>query len=410
MSFSSQFNHFLVPTQAEVEDAIRTGVVVFDTNVLLNLYRFAPTARNELLAAFRKLGDRIFVPHQVGLEFHRNRLEVIADNREAYKVATASIAEHESSVVDELKEKIRQLSNRIALSESEKNRLLKAASGIFLPLTQELDEMRARHGLDDPLANDDILEQLQSIFANKVGSPFTEDEQRAALEEAARRNKEKIPPGYKDAPKHGDYFVWKQSLVGAANRSAKLLVFVTGDVKEDWYLRVQGKSLCARPELSEEAFRETGARLVLMRTETFLRHASNFLDAAVSPDTIRQAEELPDPEVTLAVREAGDKVGELRAWLSQVEMELNIIERRLVNARDEWSDVRSAISSSQASSEEERSELFAYSNQLQSQLRSLLDSRDNLTRQRAQVVASLSDAESLLAQIAPVNIRRALGG
>ncbi|SCF32927.1 hypothetical protein GA0070214_11550 [Micromonospora chaiyaphumensis] len=349
------------------------------------------------------------MPHQVGLEFHRNRLEVISDNRAAYRVAMDSIASHESDVVKELTDKIRQLSNRIALPESERSRLLGAASEIFLPLTQALDEMRTRHGLDDPLADDEILDQLQTILSGRVGAPFDAEEESAALAEAERRNKEKIPPGYKDAPKFGDYFVWRQTLNEVAARGAKRLIFVTGDVKEDWYLRVQGKSLCARPELAEEAFRVAGARLVLMRTETFLRHASAFLDADVSADTIRQVEELPESDFVNAVIKASGDLSNLRAQLAVVERELAVIEGRVVDSHDEYMELRAAIAASSGSSEVEREQLMEAANHLQRSIRTARDLQASLIDHRSRLTAQVAESESRLTQMSRLNFRHKLG-
>ncbi|WP_194822738.1 PIN-like domain-containing protein [Micromonospora sp. S-DT3-3-22] len=267
---------------------------MFDTNVLLNLYRFAPAARSELLSAFERLGDRVYVPHQVALEFHRNRLDVIADNQAAYQAALDSISANEERITEELKEKIRHLSNRIALPEGERERLIAVASATFRPMSQALDQLRANHGIDDPMADDPILDRLEVILSGKVGKSFSPERESEEQTEAARRNSEKVPPGYKDAPKHGDYFTWKQTLDEVKARQSGLLVFVTGDVKEDWYLRVKGKTVCARPELAAEAESYANTRLVLMRTESFLRYAAAHLDASVSEDTIRQAEKLPD--------------------------------------------------------------------------------------------------------------------
>jgi hypothetical protein len=78
-----QFAHFYAPDEDATASAMRTGLVVPDTNVLLGLYKVQRTARRELGAALGKLGDRLWIPHQVGLEFHRNRLSVIAE-QEAY--------------------------------------------------------------------------------------------------------------------------------------------------------------------------------------------------------------------------------------------------------------------------------------------------------------------------------------
>jgi PIN like domain len=57
----------------------KQALFVFDTNVLLNLYRYRPDACNELFKVLEKLSERIWIPHHVALEFQRNRLIVIAE-------------------------------------------------------------------------------------------------------------------------------------------------------------------------------------------------------------------------------------------------------------------------------------------------------------------------------------------
>ncbi len=44
------------------------ALFVFDTNVLLNLYRYQSGTRDELLNVLAQLSDRIWIPHHVALE------------------------------------------------------------------------------------------------------------------------------------------------------------------------------------------------------------------------------------------------------------------------------------------------------------------------------------------------------
>lgn len=55
-----------------------------DANVLLTLYRLGKATQEKMLAIFRGLGERLFVPYQAALEFQRNRLVVIDDQMKAY--------------------------------------------------------------------------------------------------------------------------------------------------------------------------------------------------------------------------------------------------------------------------------------------------------------------------------------
>jgi hypothetical protein len=79
----------------------------------------------------------------------------------------------------------------------------------------------------------------------------------------------------------------------AANRRLPV-VFITDDSRsDDWYRREHGLTLGARYELRAEMTHEAGVPLLMMTTETFLRHAKTYLDATVSDETVDQAKELP---------------------------------------------------------------------------------------------------------------------
>lgn len=75
------FEAYKTPTEADYARLLAEGIVVPDANVFLNLYRYNEQTRNDLLAVFRQLGDRLWVPHQVIVEFWRNRETVLQDPR-----------------------------------------------------------------------------------------------------------------------------------------------------------------------------------------------------------------------------------------------------------------------------------------------------------------------------------------
>ncbi|MFI6263132.1 PIN domain-containing protein [Micromonospora sp. NPDC051006] len=275
-----------------IAHAMKSGLIVLDTNVLLGAYRFAAKAREELLSALEQARDRLWIPHQVAHEFHRNRFSVIAEHDAAYKVLLDALQEHRKTIEGELATKIRELSNRVALADKERERLLSMAHQGLNPLQRAIDALRGSHGLAEPTSHDPVLHRLERIFEDRVGEPYTDEEKARAAEEAQRRADESVPPGYKDAGKadsSGDYFVWSQTLGEAARRRPNYLIFVTGDTKEDWYLRIKGKTIIGRPELTDECSEKTGARLVVMPTKSFLRYAREHLNADVSVETLQQA-------------------------------------------------------------------------------------------------------------------------
>ena len=308
VGFSDAFGHYLPPSDDMIETAITKGLVVLDTNVLLSTYRFASDARNELISILERLADRIWIPHQVALEFHRNRLEVISEQGAAYERVISELKAHQKQISDDLDDKLRQLANRAALSSGERDHLIELVERGLEPAITAMQELRERHGVVAMLGSDSILEQLQRILNGKIGSPFTAEEQEEAEKEGARRVKEEIPPGYKDSAKkypYGDYYLWRQILVEVSARKISNLVFVTGDSKEDWYRIIKGRVVGARSELAEEAQSDAGARLVMLDINQFLNQAKRHLGASVSSETIRQAATLPTEQ--RAAAEAADQ-------------------------------------------------------------------------------------------------------
>src|SRR5690606_21197604 len=60
------------------------SLFIFDTNVLLNLYRYQSSTRDALLQVMEQLNKRVWIPYHVGLEFQRNRLKVIAEQHKRF--------------------------------------------------------------------------------------------------------------------------------------------------------------------------------------------------------------------------------------------------------------------------------------------------------------------------------------
>jgi hypothetical protein len=297
-----QFEHFYAPDDAAIEAAMKTGLVVPDTNVLLNLYRFQATARDELFEALEKLGDRLWIPHQVGFEFHRNRLVVIADQERFFRETRGEL---ESSVA-ELRRKISSFRTRLALNKDDLKEIEDGIGALQKLIQGEVT--KAEKANEVRLKDrdvDKILARVEKLFDNRVGSPMEPCKLEEARAEAEIRFSKQIPPGYKDAGKErgdpaGDYLIWRQLLAEAAGRKVPV-VLVSDDVKDDWVRREQGVPLGARHELREEMTREADVPFVIMTTEIFLRHAEKHLGATVSEETKDQAKELPPARNTIDI-------------------------------------------------------------------------------------------------------------
>jgi hypothetical protein len=94
------FEGYRTPTDADYRHVLTQGMVVPDTNVLLNLYRYTTQSRADLLAMLSKLDDRLWVPHQVILEFWRTRESVLQDPHKAGQNTLDVLDKHHKQAAD----------------------------------------------------------------------------------------------------------------------------------------------------------------------------------------------------------------------------------------------------------------------------------------------------------------------
>jgi hypothetical protein len=287
-----QFARFYEPSPELRKSAFREGLVTLDTNVLLSLYRFLPQARSELLGVLEKLDDRLWMPHQVALEFHQRRLSVIGEQEAFFGRVSESL---NSTAADYIK-KLKEFSNRVVLSSGVLDDLVRKVQDAY----DSVDEQIKLAETENPVRvgdhrSDKVLDRLEIILEGRVGDSPPPEKLEEARKEALHRVKERIPPGYMDRGKPdpcGDYLIWDQIKREAASRKVPT-IFVTDDKKEDWFWRERGLTLGPRVELFAEMEAEAGVPFILMTTESFLLQAQQYLSAAVSSTTVDQAKDLP---------------------------------------------------------------------------------------------------------------------
>ncbi len=89
--YGDEFVGYRIPTDDEVNVALRGGVVALDANVLLGLYRFLPQTANDLIKVLGRLEDRLVVPNQALREFWRHRQRAAGSPEAAMRVADDAI-------------------------------------------------------------------------------------------------------------------------------------------------------------------------------------------------------------------------------------------------------------------------------------------------------------------------------
>lgn len=266
---------------AEFETLLSSAVICIDANVLLNLYRYSSETRDRLLNSLSNFGDRLWIPHQAALEFHKNRVSVIYTQLASYAELRGVL----EGAKKELSEAISKFSRHAVIDVKELEERIERHFSSLLDLVSRNEKKHP-----DFIASDSILNRVTDLFEGRVGEPYDEATLNAISKEGEKRFSEERPPGYKDAKaksgsaKYGDYIVWRQ-IIDKAQEASRAIIFVTDDLKQDWWQRVSGKTIGPRPELIEEFRAQTGQVFYMYRPEQFVKFATKS-GAKVVPESI----------------------------------------------------------------------------------------------------------------------------
>jgi hypothetical protein len=304
------FEAYRTPTEADYYKLFTSGLIVPDTNVFLNLYRYNVQTRNDLLTVLRRLGDHLWVPHQVMEEFWRNRETVLKDPQDT-QACKKQLYHHRGQAT----EAFRAWAKRVSLPEDRSSSLRQVIEQAFDAVISEVSKLAAEHSWDDArdTNTDPVLGALESLLHGHVGRQLSQAEHGEALQEASSRAEQKRPPGYKDHNKTdgtaaGDYLIWVQVL-RQAKATQRDVLLITGDVKEDWWRREHGEPRGPRPELVWELKDQANVKLYMLRPESLLYFARKALKIDVHDESLQDAERV-DRSLTDAdlVRESWEAI------------------------------------------------------------------------------------------------------
>ncbi|MEU7524876.1 PIN domain-containing protein [Saccharothrix sp. NPDC042600] len=279
-------------SEGELGQLWLNATIVLDTNALLNLYRYSPKARMEFLEALTNVADRLWLPHQVGMEFHANRVARISEQLAVDDAILAALDDVEKVA----KGKLGQFNkNAFVTIDDLVDRIVHAVERGREHIRGAKAERSDSYGIT--LRSDPILDQLATIFQSNVGEGYASSEMAEIRKVCDQRYALDVPPGYKDRAKegdrkYGDYLIWRQML-DYAKTSGNGIVFVTDDNKEDWWWIVKGDTvgrqiLGPRPELREEFRIATGQLFYMYSPEEFLKNIYSITKTDVSTDVVAE--------------------------------------------------------------------------------------------------------------------------
>lgn len=286
-----QFAAYYELPEARVKEIWEDALIVFDTNALLNLYRYKEETRNQFIKVLEFYGDRLWLPYQVGLEFHNRREGIIDDTANVYGDFETDFTNAIDNAVNQVLE---HYSNMEHIDKTEIKKIINRGK---VSISKKLKKQQKEH--PDFKLNDVVLDAITCLYNNRIGADLSLEELDKVYAEGEMRYAHKVPPGYADAKekakfgrraKFGDLILWKQVL--NKSKESKLdVIIVTNDQKEDWYAKNEGRHT-PRKELIQEFFDFTGHNILIYSSSLFLKYAKQNKELTISQKTINEVEKV----------------------------------------------------------------------------------------------------------------------
>ena len=167
-----------------VDEIMKNSLIILDTNVLLNLYRFNKENREKFFEILEKIQDRLFLTYQSGKEFYKNRLNII-DKKIKFK----------DSLKDEVSKELIRVENKLIncnftndtvtlLKQDDelKNNLLNSIKNCENEINKIIEEYNYDIIDEYYFYNDPILKKILNIFEGKINKELSEKEKKQIYE------------------------------------------------------------------------------------------------------------------------------------------------------------------------------------------------------------------------------------
>lgn len=280
----SAFPEYISYSEAEFQLLWDNAIIVFDANTLLNFYRYSTETAEALREALSFYSERVWIPNQVGIEYFKNRLNVISAQKSNYSEPSKSL----NSIKDTLSNK----RGHPFITDD----LLKAFESLVARIQINFESQK--NALDELVLHDPFKTFIIELFDNKIGPSFSVEELSVIYKEGKSRYERKIPPGFGDTKpepeRYGDLVLWKQVLHKA--KSEKLdVIFITDDEKKgDWSLFHSGKNLGPLPALRAEFNSTTGRAFHIYPAFRFLELAFKNKNKQININVIKEIKEVSE--------------------------------------------------------------------------------------------------------------------
>ena len=270
------FPEYFINKTQNIKKILENSYIIFDTNVLLNLYEYSDTTANEYLNIMEEFTDRIWSPSWIIYEFLENRERVIQKEIAKYSKLIDSISELSAQIKED---KYQPIIDKEIINNYKNN---------VKDLENHITEKQKNYKESNSLDKDKKIDRLNKLFLNSIGEKYTEDQLKKIITEGKPRLDKKQPPGYTDykekakasesplilvqCKQYGDLIIWKQILAYAKKNTCNIY-FVTDEKKLDWY----DNNGYVKKELFKEFYEYTdGQNIIINRSSKFIEQFKNL--------------------------------------------------------------------------------------------------------------------------------------
>jgi len=166
-----QFKGFIKYTEKEYKDLLDESIIVVDTNILLYFYKY-PSKQSagrllEILRKFKKK-NRLWIPHQVALEYFFNYEDNMYNQKEGYE----NIEKNLKSLRGEAKSFLQNAQDANPFIRIEDFKFFIES----LDETNKELEEKVKEEIDNLPNSNEIHDRILELLNNNVGESYNQDE------------------------------------------------------------------------------------------------------------------------------------------------------------------------------------------------------------------------------------------
>lgn len=270
----------------DVKGSLDDSILIYDTSALLNVYRYSLVSSKKMLKYLMKYEGKIQIPYLVRKEFYTNKEKVRTLNlyKNIEKTLVRQVERKRDELFSGLKDyerkrlhKFTYLQDKLKLKFEEMNQIIKTYKDEIVEeasvykdfITEEVDVY-----LNTLLESDKVWDEINTVELIEI------------LKEGDIRYRYQIPPGYEDEKdkkginKFGDLIIWKQLISYSKIQKQKNIIFVTSDIKNDWF-ELDDKKEIVRPRkelISEFNYFNPNKNIVILPFEIFIEEIADSSD------------------------------------------------------------------------------------------------------------------------------------